>query len=98
MQTAGWLAPLTYHRVEVPIALRDIALRLASGESDYERRALSLAARHPDVVRILVAATVPEISNRPTLAFCAGVEHARDLADAYRPQVLALRRLTAECP
>ncbi len=56
----------------------------AGGERDYAAEALGLEARRPEVVAALVGGTVPYLGNRPTLVFCAGVAHARQLAEAYR--------------
>jgi hypothetical protein len=83
MQDAGWLAPLVYERVLVPMELADMLLGKSSEGRDYEAGALALDTMRPDVIQALVEGTSPRIGQRIALAFCASVKHAQMVADAY---------------
>lgn len=85
MQTAGWLAPIAYQRVVVPMHLAEVVFGPSmTGEGDYQVKALAVEALRPEVMTALVGGTTPSLEQRCTLVFCAGVEHAHRLAEAYR--------------
>jgi len=83
MQRAGWLAPMDYQRVVVPMRLADLVLGRSGDGRDYQSGDLALDAMRPAVIHALVEGTAPLLGNRKVLAFAAGVDHARLIADAY---------------
>lgn len=100
MQAAGWLAPVRWRPVVVPMHLADIVFAGggAAGERDYQADALALEAKRPNVLRALAEGTAAQLGDRPAVAFGVDVEHAHLLAQAYRAAGIAAAAVWGEMP
>lgn len=77
----GWLVPIRARRIVVE-ALDLDAVKLKGGKrSDYQDGALAEQMQREAVLHGVAAPIVELAGDRPTLVFCASVEHARALAD-----------------
>jgi superfamily II DNA or RNA helicase len=84
MVRAGWLAPLTWEPLKINIDLADVATTRQSGEIDYVEEELADELLHTAITQEIVQQTASKIDNRPTLVFGITVEHAEELAEAFR--------------
>jgi DNA repair protein RadD len=97
MQDAGWLCPLEWRPVQLDgLDLKRISTGIVQGERDFVQRDLS--AQMSKVVNAVVAATVDSLEDRLTLAFAVDVEHAHQLADAYRKAGLKAEAVSGTTP
>jgi hypothetical protein len=85
MQSAGWLAPLQWRRVEVEgLRLGGLRSSSLSGERDYAPEELAAATDQESVTAAIVRETAPLLGAVPSLAFAVNVAHSQHLAAAYR--------------
>jgi superfamily II DNA or RNA helicase len=84
MVRAGWLAPLTWKPLRVNVHLARVATTGQSGEIDYVEEELARELLHNAITEDIVQQVVSMIGQRPTLAFAVTVEHATQLAEAFR--------------
>jgi hypothetical protein len=84
MVRAGRLAPLTWEPLRVDIDLADIATSRQSGEVDYAEDALAAQLLRTTITEAIARGTAARIGQRPTLAFASSIEHAEQLAGAFR--------------
>ncbi len=83
MVRGGWLAPLIWEPMRVNIDLAGVATTRPSGEIDYAEDALADRLIRTAITDSIAQQTAARIGERPTLAFCASVEHAEQLAGAF---------------
>lgn len=94
MQTAGWLAPLRWQALKLPLDLTSIPTTSVEGETDYNQEKL-YAVVSPQTAAI-VAKTAPHFGNRPTMVFAINVAHAHELAAAYNQAGVKTKALSAK--
>ena len=93
----GWLAPVKFVRVDTGVKLAGLKKSRATitSTADFNakilERMINTPARNDAIVRAALEHMTSRISPlqtkmRRTLAFCAGVDHAVDLANAFRRQ------------
>lgn len=91
----GWLCPLEFKHVQTKTVLKNLGTGQATltSEKDFNAKALEKLVNTPDrnlkIVRaalehLVVRDNVYQSHFRRTIAFCAGVEHAVDLANTFR--------------
>jgi superfamily II DNA or RNA helicase len=82
----GWLCPVKFVRVDTNVHVD--AVRTSknehTGERDFSAKLLEKTVNTPERNNVIVDASIMNLRGRRILAFCAGVEHAVDLANAYR--------------
>jgi len=84
MVHAGWLAPLTWKPLRVNVDLARVATTSQSGEIDYVEDGLARELLRKALTEEIVQQVASVIEQRPTLVFGVTVEHAEDLAQAFR--------------
>ena len=84
MVHAGWLAPLTWKPLRVNVDLARVATTSQSGEIDYIEDGLARELLRNALTEEIVQQVASVIEQRPTLVFGVTVEHAEDLAQAFR--------------
>ncbi len=84
MARAGWLAPLTWKPLHVNIDLARVATTRRAGERDYVEEALMNELLHSAITEEIARQVTSMIGQRPTLVFAITVEHAAQLAEAFR--------------
>jgi len=84
MVRAGRLAPLTWKPLRVNADLARVATTSQSGEIDYIEEELARELLHNAITEDIVQQVASIIGQRPTLAFAVTVEHATQLAEAFR--------------
>jgi len=82
MQKAGYLAPLLWKAVKVPVSFGQVTTGKTEGEKDYN--AADLAAVLSPQSEFIAKQTAPYMRTRPSMVFSATVAHAYELAEAYR--------------
>jgi superfamily II DNA or RNA helicase len=80
LEDLGYLVPMRYFTVQGDLGLD--RLELAAG--DFQAAALSRVMDTPGHRALAVKAWLEQGNAHRTIAFCAGVEHARHLADDFR--------------
>jgi len=84
MVRADWLAPLTWKPLRVNVDLARVATTRRSGEMDYVEEELANELLHNAITEEIVQQVASMIEKRPTLVFAITVEHAAQLAEAFR--------------
>ena len=84
MVRGGWLAPLTWEPLRVEIYLAGVATTQQSGEADYAEDELATRLLRTTITEAIARGTAAHIGQRPTLAFAASIDHAEQLAEAFR--------------
>lgn len=82
MQKAGYLAPLLWKAVKVPVSFDQVTTGKTEGEKDYN--AADLVAVLSPQSEYIAKQTAPSMKHRPSMVFSATVAHAYELAEAYR--------------
>lgn len=75
----GWLAPLVGYRVDTGTDISGVSSRAG----DYNEAELTKAIDTPERNALLVKAYHDLAQGRPTLVFAAGIQHAKDIAEAF---------------
>jgi superfamily II DNA or RNA helicase len=83
MITAGWLAPLTWVPLPLPLDLSTLATTPQAGDLDYAEPALARMLAQTALMEELVRQIVPRLEQRPTLVFALSVAHAEQLAALF---------------
>jgi superfamily II DNA or RNA helicase len=78
--TDGWLVDIRGYRVRTDTDLSGVE----KSRGDFAADQLADAVNTPERNRKIVAAWFARAENRQTVAFCAGIKHAQDLAHAFR--------------
>lgn len=81
MQKAGWLAPLAWKSIRIPVDLEGIGTSMLGGEKDYKSEELAQLISPQSAY--IVEQTAPHFGTRPVMVFSVNVAHAYELADAY---------------
>jgi superfamily II DNA or RNA helicase len=76
LEDLGYLVPMAYYAVRSELSLDRIKL----SHGDFQIGALSAVMDLPEVRSLAVAAWREKAKDKKTIAFCAGVDHARHLA------------------
>jgi superfamily II DNA or RNA helicase len=71
-------------QVDTKVKLDGVGKGQRSGEADFVAKQLERAVNTPERNMKIVQAAMRYIPGRKTLAFCAGVRHSVDLANAFR--------------
>lgn len=77
----GWLVPLKGHTVQTDTDLNDVE---TDRDGDFKEAQLQKAVDNAKRTMEAISAWKEIASERPTLVFCAGVEHAHHAADLWR--------------
>jgi superfamily II DNA or RNA helicase len=94
MICAGYLCDLKGLQVRTAISLDGVGTR----SGDFNEEQLAAAVNRADRNQVIVAAYGKHAAGRPAIAFAAGVEHAHDLADAFRSAGITAAALDGETP
>jgi superfamily II DNA or RNA helicase len=81
MQERGWLCPLEWQSVRIPMLLDLMKTSSIGGEKDYN--ADELYKQISPQTAYIVEQTAPHFGKRPAMVFACNVAHAYELADAY---------------
>ena len=76
----GWLARIVGYRIQTDTDISEVQSR----EGDYVASQLQDTINTPERNAIIVASYMEICDNAKAIAFCAGVEHANDLATSFR--------------
>ncbi len=76
----GWLVPLRGYRLKTNIDLSQI--KTTAG--DYQQDELENTVNTPERNAAIVNAWRKDCENRQTVAFCVQIQHAKDMAEAFR--------------
>lgn len=76
----GWLARIVGYRIRTDTDISEVQSR----EGDYVASQLQDTINTPERNAIIVASYMEICDNAKAIAFCAGVEHANDLAASFR--------------
>ncbi len=76
LEDLGYLVPMAYYAVRTELSLDRIKLT----HGDFQIGALSAVMDLPEVRSLTLAAWLEKAKGKKTIAFCAGVDHARHLA------------------
>lgn len=76
----GWLVPLRGYRVKTSVDLSDV--KTTAG--DYQQDQLSETVNIPQRNAAIVDAWLQHCEGRQTVVFCVDIQHAKDLAAAFR--------------
>lgn len=98
MQSAGWLAPLTWQRVRLDVNLADLPTSRIDGETDYAPGVLAVALNSPPINAHIARATAPVLVGRRVLVFGADVAHAHALAAAYEAEGITAATIWGDMP
>jgi len=80
LQDLGYLAPIEYHTTKTELFLDKIKLN----KGDFQAKALSTVMNSPEVRSITLGAWELKARNKKTIAFCASVDHAAQLAADFQ--------------
>ena len=80
LQDLGYLAPIEYHTTKTELFLDKIKMT----KGDFQAKALSSVMNSPEVRSITIGAWVLKARNKKTIAFCASVDHAIQLAENFK--------------
>lgn len=78
---AGWLVPVVGHAVKTKTDLSDVE---TDTDGDFKEGQLAKAVDNLDRTMLAIDAWKQKAENRPTIVFCAGVEHAYHTAELWR--------------
>ncbi len=81
LQEAGHLVPLAYFTVEASLGLNKIGF---DNEGDFPASFLGRIMNTPEVIALTLRAWREQSSKLKTIAFCASVAHAEELARSFR--------------
>lgn len=90
----GWLARLTGYRIQTNTDISEVQSR----EGDYVASQLEDTINTPERNAIIVASYLEICNNSKAIAFCAGVEHAYDLASSFRKSQVTCEVIVGETP
>jgi superfamily II DNA or RNA helicase len=76
----GWLARIVGYRIRTDTDISEVKTR----EGDYVASQLEDTINTPERNAIIVASYMEICGTSKAIAFCAGVEHANDLASSFR--------------
>ena len=76
----GWLVDIRGFRVRTDVDLSGVE----KSRGDFAQDQLANAVNTPERNRRIIEAWISRAEGRQTVAFCAGIEHAQDLAKAFR--------------
>ena len=79
LQELGYLSPIKYHTMKTDLSLDQLALN----KGDFQVRSLSKVMNSERVRMLTLQAWQEKGAGKKTIVFCAGVEHARQLADDF---------------
>ena len=84
--TDGWLCKAEFIRVDTgqELKIKGKTKDAHTGEADFAAKELERAINNKERNLKIVQAVYPYLGQRKFLAFCAGVNHAVDLANAFR--------------
>jgi superfamily II DNA or RNA helicase len=95
----GYLVPYRTVTVKTETDLSDIKVTKKNElEKDYAIRELEKRINNPERNKRIVEAYVEHAMGRKVLAFCAGVDHAVDLANAFRRHHIDARYVVGSLP
>jgi superfamily II DNA or RNA helicase len=77
----GWLVPIVAHAVQTETDLSDVE---TDTDGDFKEGQLARAVDNLDRTMLAISAWKQKAENRPTIVFCAGVEHAYHSAELWR--------------
>ena len=77
---AGWLVPIKGHTVQTDLDLSGVKTGI---DGDFSEGELSKAVINAERTNTAIAAWEKAAQTRPTLVFCAGVEHAHHAAEMW---------------
>ncbi len=81
MQKAGWLSPVAWKSIPIPLALSSVRTSTQDGEKDYNPE--ELAKVISPASEFIVRSVQPYLDKRPVVVFCCNVEHAHEMARAF---------------
>ncbi len=93
----GWLAPLRWEQVRVNIDLDEVVTTRQGGELDYAEEDLARELVRSAITNAIAQQVAPKIGQRPTLVFGVKVEHAEQLAEAFRHKGLKAQAISGAC-
>jgi superfamily II DNA or RNA helicase len=79
MIRAGWLAPIHAYRINSHVDISHVHLR----RGDFDDRELETTINTPERNALIIKAYQEKGDNHPCLIFCAGVQHARNIAAQF---------------
>jgi len=82
----GYLCPLRFEQVSTDVSLASVKISRSyvTGSSDWGDPELERVINTPERNDTIVTAAMRTLQDRRVLAFCAGVDHAVDLANSFR--------------
>lgn len=88
MQRSGWLAPITWQPIEIPLDLTKVRTSVAGGEKDFNAEDLAtLITPHTHFlvqhVKDFLEWEAMLGRDRPTIVFCCNVEHAKEVSECF---------------
>lgn len=77
----GWLVPIVGHTVQTATDLNDVE---TDTDGDFKDGQLQKSVDNAERTNLAISAWKEIAADRPTIVFCAGVEHAHHAADLWR--------------
>jgi|GEM_PF-2596099 ATP-dependent helicase IRC3 len=95
LQEQGYLVPMAYYTIEASLGLGSLSLD-ASGE--FQASFLAKIMNSSEVRELTVRACLEKAQGQKTIAFCASVEHAKDLAGDFAARGIPSAFISGETP
>lgn len=91
LQDLGYLVPMDYYTVEANLGLGDVEISQAG---DFQASVLGKIMNTPEVRAITIRAWKERAAGKKTIAFCASVSHAEELAREFSRIGIGARHIT----
>jgi len=96
MIDAGWLCDVVWKPIKLPLSLEQVKVSVSQEGKDYN--AAEVTALYSPQSAYIAEKVKSMVENRPTVVFAASVEHAHQLAKAFRAADMFAVSIEADTP
>ncbi len=93
LQDRGFLVPMNYFTIEASLGLGDVQL---DQKGDFQTTLLGKIMNSPEMRALTLRACLEKALGKKTLAFCASVSHAQDLASDFNEAGMSAACITGQ--
>lgn len=93
LQEQGFLVPMDYYTIEASLGLGELSLDQGG---DFQATLLGKIMNSPEVRELTIRACLQRARSQKIIAFCASVEHARDLAADFEARGIRAAYISGE--